>query len=63
MTELIFNFFYFGLVFAGCASLQGSIFNPDNIISINGLGYVIGIIIYMGLLGECFNSAFNDWNF
>ena len=58
----MYNFFYFGLAFAGCASLQGSIFNPYNIISVNGVGYVMGIMIYMALCGECFNSVYNNWN-
>lgn len=63
MNAFLFNFFYFGMVFAGCAALQGSLFNPFNIISLNGSGYVIGIIAYMALMGECFSSAYNDWDF
>lgn len=41
------------MVFAGCAALQGSILNPNNIISINGLGYVFGIILYIATLAIC----------
>jgi hypothetical protein len=52
------NFFYFGMAFAGCASLQGSILNPNNIISINGSGYALGIVLYVVVLGHCINSVF-----
>lgn len=60
---MLLNFFYFGMVFAGCASLQGSIMNPYNIISINGVGYVLGIILYVITLGLCLNSLHKDWSF
>ncbi len=63
MNAFLFNFFYFGMVFAGCAALQGSLFNPFNIISLNGSGYVIGIVLFMALMGESFSSAYNDWDF
>lgn len=51
------------MVFASCASLQGSIINPYNIISINGVGYVLGIILYVITLGLCLNSLQKDWSF
>ena len=51
------------MVFAGCASLQGSIMNPYNIISINGVGYVLGIILYVITFGLCLNSLHQDWSF
>jgi len=55
LKEFITNFFYFGLIFAGCASLQGSILNPRNIISLNGVGYIIGIVLYVIMISDSAN--------
>lgn len=52
LKEFITNFFYFGMVFAGCASLQGSILNPRNMITLNGVGYTLGIILYVILIAD-----------
>jgi hypothetical protein len=41
-----------GLVFAGCASLQGAILNPSSLLSLNGVGYIVGMMVWVGLLGE-----------
>lgn len=44
--RFLYNFFIFGAVFAGCASLQGSIMNPVVELSVNGVFYILGIILY-----------------
>jgi hypothetical protein len=49
----LYNFFSFGLIFAGCTSLQGSILNPISFISINGFFYIFGIVLYILLICEC----------
>jgi hypothetical protein len=47
----------FGLTFAGCLSLQGAKFNPMSRISINAVFYMIGIIVYFGILIEMLYSV------
>lgn len=49
---VMYNFFFFGLVFNGCASLQNAIYNPMSEISVSAVFTVIGII--------CFGLAFTD---
>ena len=50
---LLYNWWVFGLSFAGASCLQGAIYNPTSDISVNGLFYIIGIIAY-GIL--CFHA-------
>jgi hypothetical protein len=42
----LYNYFVFGVTFAGCASLQGAIMNPISSLNINALFYIIGILLY-----------------
>lgn len=63
LKEFITNFFYFGMVFAGCASLQGSILNPRNIMSINGIGYTLGIVLYVILIADSAFQFYKHSNF
>lgn len=44
--RVLYNFFGFGLVFAGCASLQGAILNPLSTLNVNATFYIIGILAY-----------------
>ncbi len=48
---MVYLFFSFGLTFAGAASIQGSLFNPNAEFTINGLFYMLGGIIYCIQLG------------
>ena len=50
--SFLYMFFVFGLSFMGCACLQGAILNPITSITINGLFYILGIIIYVCLCAE-----------
>jgi hypothetical protein len=45
------NYFAFGLSFAGFASVIGSLMNGTNLISINGLFYIVGV----GVFGAVFS--------
>jgi hypothetical protein len=44
--NLLYNMFSFGMFFAGCASLQGAIYNPISNLNINGGFYILGILVY-----------------
>jgi hypothetical protein len=46
----LYNFFVFGVAFAGCASLQGAIMNPITSLNVNGAFYIIGILLYFCLV-------------
>lgn len=50
--SFLYMFFVFGLSFMGCACLQGAILNPITTININGLFYILGILIYICLCAE-----------
>lgn len=43
---MVYTFFSFGLTFAGSAAIQGSLYNPVDYYSINGLFYMVGGVIY-----------------
>lgn len=58
--QFLYNFFSFGLIYAGCASLQGAIFNPMESLSINGAFYILGILIYFSMLCECIYKVSQD---
>ena len=45
--SLLYNWWTFGLTFAGASCLQGAILNPISTISVNGLFYVMGIGAYV----------------
>ena len=51
-SDFLFNFFGFGLIFAGCSSAQGAILNPLNILTINGSMYIFGILVYLLVLSH-----------
>lgn len=61
IREFLFSFFQMGLVFAGCASLQGAILNPSSMLSLNGVGYILGMIVWVGLLGETIFRCYSEW--
>ena len=50
--RFLYNFFIFGVVFAGCASLQGAFLNPISELSVNGMFYILGILLYFAALCE-----------
>lgn len=49
---VMYNFFYFGLVFNSSVSLQNAIYNPLSEISVSAIFTVLGIV--------CFGLAFVD---
>lgn len=62
----LYNFFAFGMFFAGCASLQGAIVNPISSLNVNAAFYIMGILLYFILLCECIykvsqDKALNFW--
>ena len=44
--EFLMNFFGFGLAFAGFSSIIGSFLNYSSTLSLNGVFYILGVIIY-----------------
>jgi hypothetical protein len=66
LFTFLYNYFVFGVTFAGCASLQGAIINPISTLSINALFYIIGIMLYFLVICECIyklskNKVSNFW--
>lgn len=58
--QFLYNFFSFGMIFAGCASLQGAIMNPIESVNINGSFYILGILVYFSLMCECIYKLVQD---
>jgi hypothetical protein len=53
---LVYNVFIVGLTFNSFLSMIGMLINPVNIISVNGLFYIIGIFIYSAVLIDALYS-------
>lgn len=58
--RFLYNFFVFGATFAGCSSLQGSIYNPVNSLTSNGFFYILGICIYAAIICEAAYKLYID---
>jgi hypothetical protein len=39
-----------GAITSGCLSLQGTILNPIETPSVNSIFYILGIVLYLGLI-------------
>ncbi len=48
----MYNAFAFTLTYAGSLSVQGSILNPISVLSVNSLFYLVGIAVYVLVVGE-----------
>jgi hypothetical protein len=62
----LYNYFVFGVTFAGCASFQGAVINPIAALNVNSLFYIIGIMLYFSVVCECIykisqSTALNFW--
>jgi hypothetical protein len=44
--EMLFNYFCFGFAFAGFSSIMGAFLNASSVVSLRGMFYIVGIIIY-----------------
>lgn len=49
LKTMLYNFFGFGAMLAGCLSLQGTLYNTIHSSNANTVFYIIGIIIYLGI--------------
>jgi hypothetical protein len=49
----LYNFFVFGVTFAGCASLQGVFINEPSTLNVNTAFYFLGILLYFSVAFEC----------
>ena len=58
--EFLVNFFYFGLAFAGFCSLVGSLHNSTSVISVNGMFYIMGVLVMGALTTEAFYRVFTE---
>lgn len=61
-TTFIYSIFMFGIIFAGSLSLQGAIFNPIQVITVNGIFYLLGIFVLIGAFIEMIYSIKKDSN-
>ena len=50
VKSVFYNFFIFGAISVGCLSLQGAILNPISSLSLVRVWYIVGIIMYLGIL-------------
>lgn len=55
-----YNFFILGAIIASCASLQGAILNPIDQVSLNAVFYIIGIVLYIIIVMDCFWSLYQS---
>ena len=60
--RFLYNFFAFGIIFAGISSFQGGIFNPVQTLSINSLFYILGIVIYGLFVCEAVYKTYRNPN-
>jgi hypothetical protein len=51
------------MIFYSCVSFQGAFYNPTKIVDLNGLNYILGILIYIGVVIESFYSFFRNTQF
>jgi len=51
------------MIFFSCVAFQGALLNPSKIFDLNGLNYIIGILIYVGVVIEGFYSFFRNYQF
>lgn len=58
--RVLYNFFGFGITFAGCASLQGAILNPISNLNVNAAFYIIGILVFFLMIFECIYKNVRD---
>ena len=48
--EFLLNYFSFGLAFAGFSSVIGAFLNYSSTLSLNGIFYIIGVIVFAIIL-------------
>ena len=56
----MFNFFSFGLAFAGFSSIIGAFLNYSSILTLNGGFYILGAIAFGVVLSEACTSFFSE---
>ena len=56
----MYNFFYFGLVFNGCASLQNAIYNPIMEVNVSSAFTILGTLCYALALTDCLYSLYSN---
>jgi uncharacterized membrane protein len=52
VKEFYLNFFCFGLAFAGFSSVIGAFLNYSSVLTLNGVFYIVGVIVYGAILSE-----------
>lgn len=52
--EFLMNYFGFGFVFAGFSAIVGTFLNQSSILTLNGIFYILGVILYGVVLSEAF---------
>lgn len=50
--EFLMNFFGFGLAFAGFSSVIGTYLNTETYLTLNGMCYIVGIVVFGGVILE-----------
>jgi hypothetical protein len=56
----MYNFFYFGLIFNACVSLQNVMYNPLSVLSVSAVFTVLGIVCYGLAITDCLYSLYQS---
>ena len=54
--ELLWNIFTFSVVYYSCLSVQGAFYNYQQIITVNGVFYIMGMLLFICVTVETFYS-------
>jgi ABC-type multidrug transport system fused ATPase/permease subunit len=57
---VLLNFFCFGFAFAGFCSLIGSFLNGSTIVSMSGMFYIVGVMVYALVFAEAVLSFYSE---
>lgn len=61
MMELLWNIFSFSVVYYSCLSVQGGFYNFLQIITVNGVFYIMGILLFIYVTIEAFYSFIRNY--
>lgn len=59
--ELLWNIFTFSVVYFSCLSVQGAFYNYQQIITINGVFYILGMLLFIYITIETFYSFIRNF--
>lgn len=59
--ELLWNIFTFSVVYYSCLSVQGAFYNYQQIITTNGVFYILGMLLFIYITIETFYSFVRNY--